>query len=334
MPGTFLWWATDVPASASGTWVIDWFTDKVQVYFNGVLEFDSSVNTVPHSGGSSWTLPSEPLHPEIGGGYAMTAENGYFSVDRITWETLNVIRIIGPSPINNATGVEPDVVLSWDGYEPNTIPVPLYDVYFGTDPNFSGDSPASAAQAGLDFDPPGELALNTDYYWRVDILDPNNGGPVVLATGQVLHFTTRNAQAHTPVPADLATDVDPTQVLSWSAGFAGVSYDVYFGTDETAVANGDISVSQGNQSETTFDPFGFDPMDWSTTYYWRIDEVEIANPSNIVTGDVWEFTTIVPVCDPPLIGDNNNDCVVNLEDVAALASSWLQCNWVPQEACP
>jgi hypothetical protein len=92
--GTFNWWATDVPTSESGSWMIDWYTDKVQVFFDGTLKFDSSVNTIPNSGDPSWTIPSTPLHPEIGGGYGMAAEYGYYSVDRIAWET-----VVVPEPV-------------------------------------------------------------------------------------------------------------------------------------------------------------------------------------------------------------------------------------------
>jgi hypothetical protein len=47
-----------------------------------------------------------------------------------------------------------------------------------------------------------------------------------------------------------------------------------------------------------------------------------------------EFT-IVPqaVCTKPIVGDLNNDCKVDFQDFAILASSWLQCNLDPPEAC-
>lgn len=100
--GNFCWWATDIPTSASGTWAIEWYTNKIRVYFDGILKFDSTVNTVPTSGDPSWTIPSSLLHPEIGGGYGMTAENGYFKVDRIIWESL-------PDPDYDPNAPEPPV---------------------------------------------------------------------------------------------------------------------------------------------------------------------------------------------------------------------------------
>jgi hypothetical protein len=61
-----------------------------------------------------------------------------------------------------------------------------------------------------------------------------------------------------------------------------ISHDVYFGTDSTP----DETEFQGNQPGTTFDP---GRLNQTTTYYWRIDEVNDA--SVVTTGDVWSFTT-------------------------------------------
>jgi hypothetical protein len=86
------------------------------------------------------------------------------------------------------------------------------------------------------------------------------------------------AQASNPSPADTATDVSPYADLSWTAGSGATSHDVYFGTSSPGS-------SQGNQTETTFDPGTMDP---NTTYYWRIDEI---NTVGTTTGAVWSFTT-------------------------------------------
>ena len=39
-------------------------------------------------------------------------------------------------------------------------------------------------------------------------------------------------------------------------------------------------------------------------------------------------------CEPMLIGDLNNDCAVNLADLAIMASDWLRCTNIYQELCP
>ncbi len=86
-------------------------------------------------------------------------------------------------------------------------------------------------------------------------------------------------QARNPNPADGATRVSRTADLSWTAGSDATSHDVYFGTTSPGIF-------QGNQTVTTFDP---GTMAYSTTYYWRIDE--ISNGGKTTTGIVWRFRT-------------------------------------------
>ncbi len=99
--------------------------------------------------------------------------------------------------------------------------------------------------------------------------------------------------AGNPFPADEATDVPPDVVLSWGAGEFAATHDVYFGTsfqDVNAASRSnplDVLVSQG-QSAASYDPDG--SLDFSQTYYWRIDEVNAAPDNTIFQGEVWSFT--------------------------------------------
>jgi hypothetical protein len=66
---------------------------------------------------------------------------------------------------------------------------------------------------------------------------------------------------------------------------------VYFSTDPNAVAEADTAtadVYQGRQTETSFSP---PELDWNSTYYWRVDEVNDLNPESPWKGSVWSFTT-------------------------------------------
>ncbi len=94
-----------------------------------------------------------------------------------------------------------------------------------------------------------------------------------------------------PEPRNYSADVLRDVVLSWTPGEGAATHDVYFGTDETAVATADrdnsmdVLVSQ-DQVETTLD---MGALAFGTTYYWRIDEV---TAEGIITqGSVWSFTT-------------------------------------------
>lgn len=122
-----------------------------------------------------------------------------------------------------------------------------------------------------------------------------------------------------PSPANGATDIDVLTPISWLAGGGGIEHDVFIGTDLAAISN----VNRDNidaypnvtyilTEETTLDLPRFD---LSTTYYWRVDEIEDSN--NIVTGDIWNFTV------------TNN---INLEDFesytdyADLTATWNDAN--------
>ncbi len=88
--------------------------------------------------------------------------------------------------------------------------------------------------------------------------------------------------------------------LSWSAGAATISHDVYFSENLADVETGDVRTGargafQGNQVSTFF-IVGFPGFAYSeglvpcTTYYWRIDEVNDPDSNSPWKGDVWNFT--------------------------------------------
>ena len=91
-----------------------------------------------------------------------------------------------------------------------------------------------------------------------------------------------------PIPVDGAKNVPTDAILSFSPGQYAGKHKVCLSTDFTAVASGEIVVSEPPQPQdaNTFDPGG---LELGTTYYWRIDEV---NDQNIRPGEVWSFTTI------------------------------------------
>ena len=95
-------------------------------------------------------------------------------------------------------------------------------------------------------------------------------------------------QASNPNPPDEAIDVDIDVILSWSPGFDGALYNVYFGTEFEHVSPSNFdSILVGQQTSINYDP-GI--LNYNQTYYWRIDEVD--NQGMVVTGEVWSFTTV------------------------------------------
>jgi len=103
--------------------------------------------------------------------------------------------------------------------------------------------------------------------------------------------------ARGPDPKDGALHPDTWVNLSWSPGDFAVSHDVYLGDDfsqvEEATQNSDVF--RGNQT-STFYVAGFPGFAYpeglvpGATYYWRIDEVNEADPNSPWKGPVWSFS--------------------------------------------
>jgi hypothetical protein len=97
-----------------------------------------------------------------------------------------------------------------------------------------------------------------------------------------------------PNPEDGALHADTWVSISWKPGGLAVSHDVYFSDNFDDVNEGLTNAFQGNQG-TTYFVAGFpgfaypDGLVNGTTYYWRIDEVNDADPNSPWKGDVWSF---------------------------------------------
>jgi len=103
------------------------------------------------------------------------------------------------------------------------------------------------------------------------------------------------AIASNPSPADGAYHEDTWVNLSWKPGDFAVSHDVYIGDNFYDVDSGAEGTFQGNQTDTFivvgFPGFAFpDGLIPGTTYYWRIDEVNEAEPNSPWKGDIWSFS--------------------------------------------
>jgi hypothetical protein len=100
--------------------------------------------------------------------------------------------------------------------------------------------------------------------------------------------------AYGPTPADGAMHPDTWANISWRAGDFAVSHDVYLGDNFDDVDAGAESAFIGNQAATFlvagFPGFAYpDGLIPGTTYYWRIDEVNDAEPNSPWKGPVWSF---------------------------------------------
>ncbi|MCE5186587.1 MAG: hypothetical protein LLF76_10725 [Planctomycetaceae bacterium] len=248
-----------------------------------------------------------------------------------------------PHPRDGEVGVQLiNPVLRWTNAEPNNpADTVTSDVFLGT-------SPAALAQIANDITAESvavSLLPNTQYYWRVDCMDPHGDpnapyGPRTTA-GDVWTFTTTN---------DIAPVVN-----------AGI--DKYLWID---MADGD-----GDPAKVTFTLDGVVTDDgkspvtrlWALTYSEQdpATAINIVNPASAVTSvningtGLYTFTlsaddafshaedavtvivygsacaaaqgdpSDIPARYPGGHGDINGDCLTNLTDLAIMAGSWIDC---------
>jgi len=186
-----------------------------------------------------------------------------------------------PDPADGAELVDTGVQLSWTG----GFGAKLHTIFFGN--NFDEVSNATEGlPQGTTTYPPGTLKTGKTYYWRVDEFD-------IIDTfkGEVWSFTTQGAVVSL-MPSNGAVDVKQTQILSWSPGDFAASHEVYFGTDKEVVRDADTG-SPEYKGTRDLGSESYDPgkLEWDTTYYWRVDEVNNTNADSPWIGPVWSFTT-------------------------------------------
>lgn len=116
-------------------------------------------------------------------------------------------------------------------------------------------------------------------------------------------------QAGYPLPADDAVYVPPDTVLIWSPGGGASSHEVFFSEDPGA---GDTELTPV-QGDTVFDPGA---LKRSTTYYWRIDEI---NEYGRTAGQLWRFTTD-SYC-PALSSGNMDDSYISQVQYATVTNA-------------
>ncbi len=120
-------------------------------------------------------------------------------------------------------------------------------------------------------------------------------------------------------PANGAVDVKQTPTLKWKPGIHAESHEVYFGSDEAAVA-GATKASPEYKGSQALGEESFEPgtLAWDSTFYWRVDEVATGDPNSPWVGSVWNFTTA-----DFLVVDNFEDYTDNDAEGEAVWQTWL-----------
>jgi len=117
----------------------------------------------------------------------------------------------------------------------------------------------------------------------------------VLSPAEIGKLAAR-PKAWSPDPPSGAMYSNTWVSMGWRAGYFAVSHDVYMGDNFEDVNNGTADTFRGNQPvDSLYFVAGFtgyaypDGLVPGTTYYWRIDEVNEADPNSPWKGPVWSF---------------------------------------------
>ena len=126
-----------------------------------------------------------------------------------------------------------------------------------------------------------------------------------------LEDNTRILSAAKPNPADGDSDVPREAVLSWTPGDFADTHNLFFGTDFNDVNNADAANPPKDTLAETLDVncYNTGRLEFNTTYYWRVDEINSSSSPATYKGKVWSFTAEPFAYKVPA------------EDIAAFASS-------------
>ncbi|HUU18235.1 MAG TPA: discoidin domain-containing protein [Sedimentisphaerales bacterium] len=105
----------------------------------------------------------------------------------------------------------------------------------------------------------------------------------------MLHIEWSFNNAREPNPGDGEIDVPRDLVLSWTPGAATApvnGHTVYFSDNFDDVKDGIGGIAQSTNSYAVPNR-----LDFNTTYYWRVDEVNNIDPESPWIGTVWSCTT-------------------------------------------
>jgi len=127
-------------------------------------------------------------------------------------------------------------------------------------------------------------------YVRITVVSNHSNGIIDQHGLSEVRFFYLPVRAKRPSPEDEAADVAIDVILSWSAGREAETHELYFSDDEQVVAEGSVSpvILPGGGCGSSYGPLS---LDLDKTYYWKVNEVNLAEEPNTWEGDVWSFST-------------------------------------------
>jgi hypothetical protein len=145
----------------------------------------------------------------------------------------------------------------------------------------------------------------------------NYGGLKTYGLSEVRFYQTP-AFATTPSPATGATAQRPDLTLGWRPGRGAVTHNIYIGTDPNNLTL--VGSIPANSVSPTFTPTGLqlgNPVA-GVTYYWRVDEVNDAEVTPVMSSALWSFTTVTSI-----VVDNMESYTNDMGAGKAIFQTWI-----------
>ncbi len=257
--------------------------------------FASTTDLSAHELGHNWnsvhcSCPSFTMNPSLTGANIFATE----SINQIVAfrNTRGCLNAGGPAPATtpNPSSGAVNVPLTQSVNWANGGGATSYDVYFGTDPTpdaDSGNSELIGNQAALFYDPPGNLVMNTTYYWRIDARNAAGVTP-----GPVWSFATPPpppGNFNLLSPADGASIATSGPLLDWSIASSVSFYRLEFADNASFVNRttfNNLPISQLQTSNGTFTQ--------GQTYWWRVYAIGSTGVETLGTPASSSFTVSPP----------------------------------------
>ncbi|MHC4501599.1 MAG: hypothetical protein ACYS21_21135, partial [Planctomycetota bacterium] len=96
--------------------------------------------------------------------------------------------------------------------------------------------------------------------------------------------------ASNPFPPDGATNVPPDITVHWTPGADSAGHVLYAGSDVKETIRDAIDDSVAGTLDSN--SYALKNLKMGETQYWRVDQVDSANPDKVLHGRIWKFTVL------------------------------------------
>jgi len=250
---------------------------------------------------------------DIGGGIYNLMDSTITMINCILWN--NTLEQIAVAISGNAIVTYSNIQGGWEG-EGNIDANPLFTDETNGDYHLTVSSPCIGTGIMASSVPETDIEGNPRP-------NPTDSNPDMGAYENGLQ--SQLLKASNPIPADGAKTRQKTPILHWTPSYWAIEHDVYFGTDFGEVNEADSSDNSGiYQGQWPDTAYVTKELVGGVTYYWRIDEVNQADPNSPWKGDVWSFTVVEEMTVQYQVSSGDDDGYASSSNLQNLGGDYLK----------